>query len=430
MLTNNRFGVFVTLLCQLVAGSASSDSLLNKGVNPMTPAMNDRLEKADRFIIPSTPPRGIQPFASIVQTCAVWGANPLWTARPLKLCFADKNAKWKEEFVRTARLWIEHDTGLIDFGTAPDYNTCGGQNKEQIRVGFREMWEGQKAGNWGCVGSYSRNERVKCGQSEISLNINPETFDNDAQSKKFQYAVLHEMGHALGFEHEHQHPGVKCWDNEIVHEEAMHAYGQSKPVLATLFGILTDNAKVAVFDYDQASVMKYYFFPQVFKGTEPKVPWAPPSSPKCFAPMPAELSIDDKALVKKYYPSPPALPAKCNELPNEWQLSGIEVSPQFKREFGAELTAVLSAGVDSETRLARGMPLVKFTLKSDSLGGGVGAGPVVRPYSTPQAGTATTNGADPDRVTDASDCTPEGLQAPARCTLSADGGTLELSIGQ
>ncbi|MDE1165990.1 MAG: M12 family metallopeptidase [Pseudomonas sp.] len=74
---------------------------------------------------------------------------------------------------------------------------------------------------------------------------------------KFQYAVIHEFGHALGAEHEHQHPDANIpWD-----EEEVYAYYAKKnvsradvdeQVLSKL-----DRAGLLNTPYDRKSIMHY-----------------------------------------------------------------------------------------------------------------------------------------------------------------------------
>jgi hypothetical protein len=129
--------------------------------------------------------------------------------RTLRVCFFGGRADLRKRIIDVANRWMAQPVGLsFDFGTAPNFRDCISSGDDHVRVGFRE------AGYWSLVGqdSYER-----AGQMQQSLNLHTRFKYDPPREPSFSRYVLHEFGHALGFEHEHQHPWSGCeaqfnWD--------------------------------------------------------------------------------------------------------------------------------------------------------------------------------------------------------------------------
>jgi hypothetical protein len=75
----------------------------------------------------------------------------------------------------------------------------------EIRIAFKS---GDMGGYWSHVGTDSINQELVGGQpSQASMNL--DSFDRTLPVN-WVAVVLHEFGHALGFEHEHQNPTGGC----------------------------------------------------------------------------------------------------------------------------------------------------------------------------------------------------------------------------
>src|SRR5262249_28523230 len=108
--------------------------------------------------------------------------------------------------------------------------------------------------------------------------------------------VLHEFGHAIGLEHEHQNPLAKCRDQFDWPKLYKYLAGPpnywSKETVDFNMGVLHERGLKAT-KFDASSVMLYTFPAFYFKAGE--------KSP-CFSQPNTTLSAGDKALANDMYP--------------------------------------------------------------------------------------------------------------------------------
>src|SRR5262249_48910421 len=100
-------------------------------------------------------------------------------------------------FVETSLKWTTGTSLKFDFGSARDYRTCSASTGASIRVSFLAD------GNWSFIGTDSLKFK------DTTLNIDAA---HASDRKLLEELILHEVGHAIGFEHEHQSPQSKCED--------------------------------------------------------------------------------------------------------------------------------------------------------------------------------------------------------------------------
>jgi hypothetical protein len=119
----------------------------------------------------------------------------------LSVCFFRGDSALRGRIASVATRWLEQPVGVsLDFGAPPNYRSCVASGNDQIRIGF------QYNGYWSLVG---QDSYVNASQMEESMNFQGFLVRPPAE-QEFMRVVLHEFGHALGFEHEHQHPWAQC----------------------------------------------------------------------------------------------------------------------------------------------------------------------------------------------------------------------------
>lgn len=122
-----------------------------------------------------------------------------WDKPVLTVCFRDGlEASWKR-IASVANEWTVGTSIRFDFGTATMPRVCSASVPSDIRVSLTGK------GNWSYVGKHAMNIPV----DKATLNLSGVNHGN-ALTEYDRFLILHEFGHALGFEHEHQSPEGGC----------------------------------------------------------------------------------------------------------------------------------------------------------------------------------------------------------------------------
>jgi hypothetical protein len=239
------------------------------------------------------------------------------TAQTVRVAFKGGTPALHGQIEEATKDWTNVANLQLDFGKKPDgsYRTWSASDMTfaaEVRISF------DQTGYYSLVGTDGTNPAVT-RPSEESMNF--QGFDQQLPSD-WRAVVLHEFGHALGFEHEHQHPTEGCdsdfrWEDDPGYVPSTDQFGQfvqdsqgRRPGIYTVLGGPPNNWPKAMVDFnlrqlpeshayqegpfDKTSIMKYFFPVWMFVQGD---------SSHCFSVGEnLVLSDQDKAGVKLLYP--------------------------------------------------------------------------------------------------------------------------------
>ena len=190
------------------------------------------------------------------------------------------------------------------------------------------------SGSWSLVGTDSRRYDL----DGPSLNVDYpqgktwETLDK----KELAHLILHELGHALALEHEHQSPEANC-DAEFDWPKVYASIPWPKKEVDFNLRTKIAEPRLRTTAYDKHSVMHYYFEPWMFtKGTKSK----------CYVALNLEPSPVDLQLLREAYPSQVALQDSHLQQradASSAKLASLRLSARKLSVVGHELKTVLAS---------------------------------------------------------------------------------------
>lgn len=244
---------------------------------------------------------------SIYKELKRWKAD----AFPLHVCFFGGSKATRARIAGVAKSWeVSGTAAKFDFGDPSDPRQCpnsGGNN--QIRIGFAYK------GYWSMVGqdSYNLADQGEQSMNFARYNVSPPPEPDYSQT------ILHEFGHALGLEHEHQSPFSTC-ENDF-DWPYVEAYLGGSPNFWDPDTIRHNMRRLDTIGLagtpDNDSIMKYFFEPAFYKQKE--------ASP-CYSEQNDVLSAGDRAAAAIMYPVAVASQEAARESATGAVLDGLQAA--------------------------------------------------------------------------------------------------------
>lgn len=166
-------------------------------------------------------------------------------------------------------------------GIGLEFEETADRNEAQIRIGFL-----RGDGSWSYVGR---------DNIDFATNVNERTMNFGWDILQQPDTAIHEVGHALGAQHEHQNPNAGIvWDDEAVYAAlAAPPNGWSRDDTFNNIIRKLPAHEVEGSTHDPNSVMHYPFGPGLIKSPVQFTNGIHPAG---------GLSAKDKEYIKKYYP--------------------------------------------------------------------------------------------------------------------------------
>lgn len=299
--------------------------------------------------------------AGIPEVEAVVTIGKLWRHSPITVAFRGGDKQLQGKIADAATEWTKHGSFKFDFGhdeARDTYRQWSLQDDDfaaDIRISFDDR------GYYSLVGTDSRDPAIVRPQ-EASMN-----FDgfNVTLPADWQGTVLHEFGHALGLQHEHQHPEQPCdfrFDDDSGYRPTRDQFGQfipdsrdRRPGLYTSLAGPPNNWSRAVVDhnlkqlpnsralfqtepFDAMSIMKYHFPSWMFK--------AGAQSTCASDNENAALSEGDRKSIARAYPAAPTERRQIDTIRQQRQELLGELEALALPKLPSTLETVTSAGLE------------------------------------------------------------------------------------
>lgn len=288
-----NFSLITTLGITLVLGflpfisqtvSAEEAARIHEALPPHLAAKVDR---RNGNLIPSSLEHTVS--QGVISSLKIWSPENF----PITVCFFGGSADLNKRIRSAALEWTRHKANIpLDFGDAQAPRQCDNRVQSDIKIGF------SYSGYWSLVGQDSRDLTTPWEQS-----MNFGFWDiTPASEPEFTQTVLHEFGHALGFQHEHQNPYSSCdFDWPLIYPHLAKPPNKwSKAKVDYNMRKLQSNNAVDATEFDPDSIMLYTFEKNFYKSKELS---------KCYNQPNFTLSDLDIEFAAKQYPRDLAIAA-------------------------------------------------------------------------------------------------------------------------
>ncbi|HEX8213274.1 MAG TPA: hypothetical protein VF584_24070 [Longimicrobium sp.] len=272
-----------------------------------------RLEARDRFARSLPTDVGGRGLEFVIETLKRWEPG-----QTLTVAFKGGTTALHQRIADVAAEWTRHGNLHFDFGFDAQgdgqfrrWSSSDQAYAAHIRISF------DQAGRWSLVGTDSVSPQiVDPGQASMNFGGWDQALPGDADA-----TILHEFGHALGFQHEHQHPAGGCdldfrWEDDPGYTPTTDNSGQfvvdsqgRRPGIYTVLGGAPNRWPKAKVDhnlrqlgnshafmisaFDPHSIMKYFFGEWMFRDG---------AKSHCFSQRNATLSETDRLGMRSAYP--------------------------------------------------------------------------------------------------------------------------------
>ena len=242
----NIFGahvIVITLSCNYVQADEFDDFIVVR--NELKANVREKLETIDRDrLILAGHLKGIgsgRGLEGVVQR------GLLWSKSAVDVCFFDGTKERFAEVSTIASSWTIGTGIRLNFGSTNEYQLCDGKQVGDIRVSFQGGASYSEVGNKARFLPYDSATLKLGGLGSVGQ-----------LSEADKGRILHEFGHALGFEHEHQSPSGGC-DAQLNWPWIYNRYGGKKLVDLNMKSFLGAGFLIGLYAsaFDPKSVMIY-----------------------------------------------------------------------------------------------------------------------------------------------------------------------------